>query len=112
MERTYKPGITDSVMAVESLIKQRFVGFDGKLAGNGKKALGVCDTSTDINQLAPVVLNGILLIETGGAIAAGDKISSDGQGRAKTAGANEETNGFALDASSGAGEIIRIAKGI
>lgn len=112
MERTYKPGITDSVMAVESLIKQRFVGFDGKLAGNGKKALGVCDTSTDINQLAPIVLNGILPVETGGAIAAGAKVTSDGQGRAIALGANQELNGFAIDEAVGSGEIIRIARGI
>ncbi len=112
MERTYKPGITDSVMAAENLTKQRFVGFNGKHTGAGAKALGVCDASIDKNQLAPVVLNGILLIETGGAIAVGDKITSDGQGRAKIAGNNDEINGYALDEAQGNNEIIRIVRGI
>ena len=112
MTRTYKPGITDSVMAAENLAKQRFVGFDGKHTGAGAKALGVCDASIDKNQLAPVVLNGILLIETGEAIAIGDKVASDGQGRAITLSGSEELNGYALDASAGAGEVIRIVRGI
>ncbi len=112
MERTYKPGIIDSVMAGQNLAKQRFVGFNGRHTNSGDKALGVCDASTEENQLAPVALNGILLIETGGSIAAGDKITSDGQGRAKTAGVNDEVNGYAIDESQGSGEIIRIARGI
>jgi hypothetical protein len=112
MEKTYKPGITDSVLANEDLIKQRFVGFDGKYCKAGEKALGVCDATTDQNQLVPVALNGILLIETGGAVAVGNEITSDGQGRVIVLGTDQKSNGYALDASAGAGEIIRIARGI
>lgn len=112
MEKTYKPGVIESVKAAENLQKQRFIGFDGKYCKNGDKALGVSDASTDEAQLAPVAIYGILLIESGSAIAKGEKVTSDGQGRAKTAGDTDAINGYALDEAQGNGEIIRIAKGI
>ena len=111
MEKTYKPGITESIKAQTDLNKQRFIGFDGNYCGDKQKALGVSDVSTEAGQFAPVVINGILLIKTGGAISVGNKITSNAEGKAKKA-ADDPINGYALDASAGADEIIRIAKGI
>jgi len=112
MEKTYKPGITESIQAQANLKKQRFIGFDGDYCSNKQKALGVSDVSTDTGQFAPVVINGILLVETNGAIAIGEKVTSDNQGRAKLAEATDEINGYALDESQATGQIIRIARGI
>lgn len=112
MEKTYKPGVIESVKALDNLQKQRFIGFDGKYCKNGDTSLGVSDASTDEGQLVPVAIYGILLIEAGSAIVQGGKVTSDGQGRAKPAGSNDAVNGYALDEAQGSGEIIRIAKGI
>jgi len=111
-QKLYKPLLIDSIKAQIDLPKQRFVGFDGNLCGVNKKSLGVCDVETEKNQFAPVGVLGILLVESGSAITQGAKITSDAQGRAIPVTASEEVNGYALDAATASGEIIRIARGI
>jgi hypothetical protein len=111
MEKTYKPLLVDSVKAQTDLDKQRFIGFDGNYCLAGAKALGVSDAETEKNQLCPVAVNGILLIKAGGAILQGAKVQSDNNGYAVTY-TSGEVNGYALDESTGAGEIIRIARGV
>lgn len=112
MERTYKPLLTDSIKASVNLEKQRFIGFDGNYCTNNAKAYGVSDVDIDAGQYAPITINGILLIKTGGAVVVGAKVTSNASGYAVTAGGTAEVNGYALDASTGANEVIRIAKGI
>lgn len=111
MARTATPGTTTSIVAAVALTKRRFVGFDGALAAAGAKSLGVVDISTDLGQPAPVQLNGVLLVEAGAAIAAKAEIEIDALGRAITKAAGV-SNGFAIDAATGAGDVIRIARGI
>lgn len=111
MEKTYKPLLMESVKAAANLEKQRFIGFNGNYCAANAKALGISDVEIELGQYAPVALFGILLVKTGGAITAGSKVASDATGYA-VAFTTGESNGFALDASSGAGEIIRVARGI
>jgi len=111
-QKLYKPLLIDSIKAQADLPKQRFVGFDGNLCAAGAKAFGICDVETEKDQFAPIAVNGILLVESGSAIAQGAKVTSDNQGRAIAITASEEVNGYALDAATAAGEIIRIARGI
>ena len=47
-------------------------------------------------------------VEAGGAISASKAITADSQGRAITAGAGDNAVGFALETSTGAGQIIRV----
>lgn len=112
VQRLYKPLLIDSVKAKTNLPKQRFIGFDGNLCTAGTKAYGVCDVETDAGQFAPAAVLGILLVEAGGAIPAQAKITSDANGRATAITSTEEVNGYAIDSASGAGEIIRIIRGI
>ena len=109
--KLYKPILIDSIKAGENLEKQRFIGFDGKTCTAGAKALGVCDVETEKDQYAPVGVMGILLVEAGGNITAGDEVASDADGRAVTVARTELPNGFALD-SAEEGDIIRIVRGI
>lgn len=111
-EKTYKPILIDSVKAAVDIEKQRFIGFDGDYCKNNKKAYGVSDTDTEAGQYAPVAINGILLIKTSEAIAIGDPVTSTNDGKAKKRNDPELVNGYALDAATGADEIIRIARGI
>lgn len=112
MTQLYKPLLIDSIKAQTDLPKQRFVGFDGHLCTAGAKAYGVCDVETESGQYAPAAILGILLIESGGVINAKSKITSDASGRAVAMTSTEDVNGYALDSASGAGEIIRIVRGI
>ena len=125
-EKLYKPLLIDSVKATADLSKQIFVGLDGGVCGAGEKAYGVCDVETDSGQLAPVGVLGILLVTAGGAIDIGDAVTSDASGKAvvataasittenstTTLSAGDEINGYALDAATESGEVIRIVRGI
>lgn len=112
MTKLYKPLLIDSIKAQTDLLKQRFIGFDGNLCAAGAKAYGICDVEIESGQFAPAAILGILLVEAGGAVAAKAKITSDASGRAVAITSNEEVNGYALDAATAAGDIIRIVRGI
>lgn len=108
--KLYKPLLIDSVKVVADLQEHRFIGFDGNYCGAGQKALGVVDVTTSKEQFAPVVLFGILLVEAGGTISAGDAVTSDADGKAIKATDSDVINGYALDAGA-SGQKIRILKG-
>ncbi len=109
--KTYKPILIDTLKASTDLKKQRFAGFDGNYCEAGKKAFGIVDADTSAEELAPIALNGILLIECGGTISAFDEITSDSEGRAIVCSSQDTSNGFALD-SGEEGDTIRIVRGI
>jgi len=73
---------TGTITAAANLVKNRFIGFDGNYCGANQKALGVSEADTDSGKEVPVILNGIALVETGGAVSAGNAVTSDGSGRA------------------------------
>ena len=83
---------------------RRFVGFDGARATDGAKALGVLEAESESGTPAPINVLGVMLV----AVALGAEVGSDAEGRAVTGSGN----GFAVDAAAGAGEIIRILRGI
>lgn len=110
-EKSYKPILIDSVKVAEDIVKQRFIGFDGKYCMAGAKAYGVSDVGTDAGQYAPVAISGILLVEAGGPIAAGTAITSDNEGKAVSITGTVDVNGYALDSAT-IGQVIRIVRGI
>jgi hypothetical protein len=77
----------------------------------GAKAVGIAETDADPGEQASVTVLGVLIVEAGGAIAAGAEIQSDADGRAITKAAGIG-NGYALDAAVAAGDIIRVVRGI
>jgi|GEM_PF-980128 len=106
-----------------------------ELASTSEKSLGVLrlgDTPTILDEDTPVVVSGIVMVRTGAAVSIMDPVTSDSSGRAIpvtaaiatviTGGATATlgainvtggklpiaTNGFALDAASGANEYIRV----
>lgn len=111
VERLYKPLLIDTLKAAVNLEKQRFIGLDGNYCGANAKAYGISDVEIEAGQYAPIAVIGILLVQTGGTITAGTRVASDANGNAVTY-TTGEANGYALDSSTGAGEIIRIVRGI
>lgn len=109
--KLYKPLLIDSIQAKTDLTEHRFAGFNGEHCTTGAKAFGVVDVSTEKGQFAPVAVSGILLVEAGEDITAGDEITSDADGKAIKAGRNDITNGYSLDTAS-TGALIRIVRGI
>jgi len=100
--------ITSIAAAVDLSDKQNyFIGFDGDICGNGAKALGVLNAESDQDEQAPLTTLGIALVISGAAIAVGAKVQSNSSGKAITFSSGE-SNGYALDAATGADELIRI----
>ncbi len=107
----YKPLLIDSVQVAVDVEEHRFIGFNGNYCAVGTKALGVVDVSTEKGQYAPVAISGIVLVEAAEALVAGDEVTSDATGKAIKVARTEVVNGYALD-SVGAGELVRIVRGI
>lgn len=109
--KLYKPILIDSIKAAENIEKHRFIGFDGKHCQAGVKAFGVCDVETEKEQFAPIGVLGIFLVEAAENITAGDKITSDSDGKAVKGSELESINGYSLDTAE-SGSLIRIVRGI
>lgn len=103
--------LTTSILALDDLSRFRLVDFDGGVCAAGAKALGACEATTSAGEQAPVNMTGALLVEAGGPITVGAEVESDAAGRAvaKTTGVS---NGWAMDAATAAGDVIRVARGI
>jgi len=110
MPETFAPGVIYSIRAAADLPKARFVGFDGNLCASGAKALGVTQYDFAAGEMAGVIVNGIALVEAGGAISQGAEVASgaDGKAVALTDASTQKRNGWALDAASAAGQVIRV----
>jgi hypothetical protein len=134
--KTYKPGVVESITAVAALAANLFIGFDGDVCGANKKALGSSELKADLGEQCPVIITGIALVLSGGAISVEDPLVSDANGKSVPATAFSVTvpsgstpvtsdaaqpnlveagsvlpqfiNGYALDAASGADELIRV----
>jgi hypothetical protein len=107
--KTEQPILITSITAASDLSssKNLFISFDGAVCGADDKALGVLNANTNVGEQAPVVAKGIALVYSGEAIAVGSKLQCNGFGKAILS-IGGETNGFALDAASGADELIRV----
>lgn len=106
---TEQPILITSILCSEpgGVVKNRFIRFDGTYGVEGIKSLGISNADTNENEYIPVTVKGIALIEAGGPISIGSAIESfdDGAAAPLTTGTLE---GYAMDASTAAGQIIRI----
>lgn len=104
---TEQPVLITSVLMPADISKNLFIGLDGALCGNGAKALGILNADSVSEEYGPVAVSGIALVWTGGAVTQGSKVQSNAAGKAITYSSGE-SNGYALDASTGADQLIRI----
>jgi len=96
-----------------SAVKNRFVkvAADGQIdqAGLDATAEGVLqDDPAAAGRAALVAISGVTKIVAGAAVTRGGDIVSDASGRAIDKGANANVLGVALEAASGAGELIAV----
>ncbi|KGF30490.1 DUF2190 family protein [Oligella urethralis] len=103
--------LTTTVTAQTDIPANKLVGFDGKICGAGKKALGVSNFDTAAKLPVGVAVFGLLRVIAGAAIEAGVEVGSDAQGRVVPLTAEAKSNGYALDAAA-EGEEVRIVRGI
>ncbi|MBK8946424.1 MAG: DUF2190 family protein [Ignavibacteriae bacterium] len=105
--QTEQSTLITSVLMPADRTKNLFIGLDGALCGNGAKALGVLNADTQANDYGPVMTSGIALVVSGAAVTLGAKVQSNANGQAIVF-ASGEFNGFALDAATGANQLIRV----
>lgn len=112
MKQTHNSVLVISMTAMAALAHpRRFVGLDGTPCAAGAKAAGTNIFAADAGEQTPVDVLGVIPVEAGAAIAAGVQVQSDADGRA-VALSDGVGNGWTLDAATGPGDIIRIARGI
>lgn len=99
--------LTISLLASSDIPKLRFVDYNGAKCPAKARAIGVSEDSAATGEVFPVNTLGVLIVESGGAIALGAAVESDAEGRA-VAVTTGVVNGWAMDAATAAGEVIRI----
>ncbi|MGL9719908.1 capsid cement protein [Symbiopectobacterium sp.] len=110
--------LTTTRVAAENLTVHRLVGFSGKTFKGVGTELGVAEVSGKKGDAIPVNVMGIMAVEAGAAISAGELLKSDGEGRVIPEAALDKgalpasTVGVAVDSATAAGEIIRMVRGI
>ena len=105
----YIPILPETIQAAGDITAKRFVGFDNKQCdAAGEMAKGVAHFGASTGSACTIITLGVAEVETGGAVNAGDLITTDDQGRAITASMDQHVNGIARTSASGAGEIIEI----
>lgn len=109
--KTKQTVLTTSVVALVDLRRHVFVGLDGGLCAAGAKSLGPAAVDTEAGNVAPVDVLGICLVTAGAAITSGAEVEANADGHAITM-TTGKSNGIALDAAAGAGDVIRILRGI
>jgi hypothetical protein len=107
--KTEQPILITSITATADLSAKQnlFIGFDGAVCGNGVKPLGSLNANADLDEQAPVTCKGIALVYSGDTILKGDKLQSNAAGKAIPYSSGDIA-GYALDASTGADELIRV----
>jgi len=105
--KTASIALTLSLLASSDIPKLRFVDYNGAKCPAESRAIGVSEDSATTGEVFPVNTLGVLIVESGDALAVGDAVESDAEGRAVTV-TTGAVNGWAMDAATAAGEIIRI----
>lgn len=107
MAQTKQVVLTTTVKTTGAVQPHRFVGYDGKQAAAAAAVLGVTEYEGNSGDAVAVDVIGIVLVEAGAALAAGQAVESDAQGCA-VALASGKAAGTALDAASAQGDLIRV----
>lgn len=104
---TEQPILITSIKAGDAITKNRFIDFNGQLCSEGLKPLGISNADTNLNNMLPVVVQGIALVTTLDAIGKGSAVQSadDGYAMPHSGGI---IAGYSLDASTSAGQLIRV----
>ncbi|GEN33847.1 capsid cement protein [Aneurinibacillus danicus] len=111
MNTQYNPGHTITRIASAPVGEYRFVTAAGAQAGAGAAAIGVSLTAAAAAGASlTVVTGGTAPVIAGGAINAGDPVTSDAEGRAVPAATGNVINGVALEAAA-LGEPVEVLIG-
>tara|TARA_R110002051_G_scaffold196058_2_gene263876 strand:+ start:91 stop:423 length:333 start_codon:yes stop_codon:yes gene_type:complete len=104
----YLDAVSVEVTEASGLEKDRFAGMDGALPAASALSVGVCIYGSPLGAQAPLVVCGKVGVEAGAAVAVGDLVATDANGRAITAPSAAVAVGFAVTAATQAEEVISV----
>lgn len=107
-DKTAHPVAYISITAGEDLPANRFVDYNGSLADNTSKALGVSGIEWNSGDFASLTVLGVMPVEAASAVSLGDDVTATLSGRCKTAVSDEPVNGRALNSAAGLGDFVRV----
>jgi len=102
--------LADTRVASGAVVQNRFVKFNGAQAGAGDVVHGVAFYDAADGQPYASNMTGLLSVESGGAVNAGQRVKSDAQGRAVAAADNEDAVAVADSSVTGAGYALKIVR--
>lgn len=107
--KTEQPILITTVEANADLssAKNKFISVSGILSSMDDIPLGVLAANTDLGEQAPVIAAGIALVYTAASILQGAQVQCDDNGLVSSKSSGDMV-GIALDAASGANELIRV----
>ncbi len=98
-----------SIIALVDSTKNLIANVAGGLCNATDVPLGVIDADTNASETMPVMTNGIALVYSGASVTIGDLVKADANSKAISTTTNDKlVVGKALDASTGADELIRV----
>lgn len=97
-----------TVAAAGTIAANRFITPAGAQAGADANTLGVCRQAAVAADKVTVDVLGTAIVEAGAAVSAGASLKSDASGRAITWATSGAKVGIALEAATGAGQMIEV----
>jgi hypothetical protein len=108
MTTQYIAVLTLTVAATGTLVANRFVTKAGAQTGADGYAIGVCRTAASSGDKVAVDALGVVAVEAGAAVTAGDTLKADSSGRGITWATSGAKLGIALEAAGAAGDLISV----
>lgn len=109
---TYKPILVETGVASGAITKNRFVNYSGAVCNAiGQMARGVSLDDVDDTKSFGLVTEGTALVETAAVLAAGDRVTTNGVGKAIKASKGRYVNGVAVRAQATVGQLCEIRLG-
>jgi hypothetical protein len=110
---TFKPISIVTGLASGAIIKHRFINYsDAVCNAIGQLAKGVSyEEDSDINKAFAIITEGTALVETAAVLAAGDRVTTNGVGKAIKAAKGRYVNGVAMRAQTVVGQLCEIRLG-
>lgn len=100
-----------TVTATAALGAKKFIGYDGKVCGAGKVAIGVTEAAIADTASGKVVTAGVVPMVAGGILAVGDPVAANATGDPVKAVEGDFVNGIAVTAAAEAAAVsIEVAK--
>jgi len=101
--------LVTSITALVDVTKNLIANVFGGYCNATDVPLGIINADTNASEEMPVVANGIALVISGASVTIGDLVKSDANSKAISTTTNDKlVVGKALDASTGADELIRV----